>query len=69
MALSAFDDRSRQPQEADLHATLKGSFVFWNELHKLIESRFGPVVFEWGFTSKTTGWDSASSRRSEPFST
>ena len=56
MALSAFDDRSRKPREADLAATLNGSFVSWNELKNLIGSRFEPVAFEWGFTSKTTGW-------------
>ena len=56
MALSAFDDRSRKPQEADLAATLNRSFASWNELKKLIGSRFEPVAFEWGFTSKTTGW-------------
>ena len=56
MALSAFDDRSRQPMEDDLAATLGSSFVFWNELKRLIASRFTPITMEWGFTSKSTGW-------------
>lgn len=56
MALSVFDDKSRQPTEADLARALKGSFVFWNDLKKRIASIFTPLTFEWGFTSKSTGW-------------
>jgi hypothetical protein len=56
VALSVFDDKSRQPTEADLVRALKGSFVLWNDIKKRIASRFTPVTFEWGFTSKTTGW-------------
>jgi hypothetical protein len=56
VALSVFDDKSRQPTEADLARALKGSFVFWNDLKKRIASRFTPLTVEWGFTSKTTGW-------------
>jgi hypothetical protein len=56
VALSVFDDNARQPIDADLARVLKGSFVFWNDLKKRIESRFTPLTVEWGFTSKTTGW-------------
>lgn len=53
MALSAFDDKLRQPRNADLALVMKDSFDLWNELKKLIASRFNPLCFEWGFTSKT----------------
>jgi len=56
VALSIFDDKAQQPTEADLARVLKGSFVFWNELKERIASRFTPLTFEWGFTSKSTGW-------------
>ena len=56
MALSAFDDKSRPPQDDDLAAKLGSTFVFWNELKKLIASRFAPLSIEWGFTSQKTGW-------------
>lgn len=56
MALSVFDDKSRQPTEADLARVLKGSFIFWNELKKRIASKFAPLTYEWGFSSKSTGW-------------
>ena len=56
MALSVFDDKARRPTEEDLARALKGSFVFWNDLKERIASRFTPLTFEWGFTSKSTGW-------------
>jgi hypothetical protein len=56
MTLSAFNDKSRLPQNDDLAATLGGTFVFWNELKRLIASKFAPLSIEWGFTSKKTGW-------------
>ena len=56
MALSVFDDKALQPTEEDLARALKGSFVFWNDLKERIASRFTPLTFEWGFTSKSTGW-------------
>ena len=56
MALSAFDDKSRQPRDRDLAATLGSAFVFWSELKSLMASRFAPLSIEWGFASKKTGW-------------
>jgi hypothetical protein len=56
MALSAFDDKARQPTEADLAPVLKGSFVFWNALKARIAARFTPLSFEWGFAGKAYGW-------------
>ena len=56
MALSALGDKLKLPQDGDLAATLGSAFVFWNELKRLIASRFAPLSAEWGFTSKKTGW-------------
>ena len=56
MALSAFDDRSRPPQPEELAAVLGGAVAAWNELQRRIAARYDPLVREWGFTSKTTGW-------------
>lgn len=56
MALSAFDDKSNPPGDYDLAATLGSAFVFWNELKRLMASRFSPLSEEWGFASKKTGW-------------
>jgi hypothetical protein len=51
-----FLDKSQHPTDADLKRVLKASFVFWNDLKGSIASRFTPLTFEWGFTSKSTGW-------------
>ena len=56
MALSVFDDKARQPTEAEIARALKGSFVFWNELKERIASTFTPLTFEWGFAGKAYGW-------------
>ena len=56
MALSAFGDKSNPPGASDLAATLGSAFVFWNELKRLMASRFCPLSEEWGFSSKKTGW-------------
>ena len=56
MALSVFDNKARRPTNADLARALKGSFVLWNELKERIASKFVPLDFEWGFSSKSTGW-------------
>ena len=56
MALSAFDDKARQPDDADLARTLKRSFALWNELKTLIAARFTPLSCEWGYAGKAYGW-------------
>ncbi len=56
MALSAFDDKTRPPQEAELAATLGRTFVLWNDLQSRLAARFGSLSPEWGFASKATGW-------------
>lgn len=56
MALSAFDDKSKQPQEADLKLTLGSAYPFWNELKNIIVAKYAPLSPEWGFASKSTGW-------------
>ena len=56
MALSAFDDKSSPPREDDLAATLGSTYALWNQLKKLIASRFASSTMEWASSSKKTGW-------------
>ncbi|MFZ0062686.1 MAG: DUF3788 family protein [Pyrinomonadaceae bacterium] len=56
MALSVFDDKLTSPTEASLKLALGNSFAIWNELKKALSANYPPVSFEWGFTSKSTGW-------------
>lgn len=55
MAISAFDDKSKQPTEDDLEVTLGSTYAHWNELKKEIASAYSASP-EWGYTSKKTGW-------------
>lgn len=52
MALSAFDDKSKQPQEADLKITLCIAYPHWNELKNIIAAKYAASP-EWAFS---TGW-------------
>lgn len=56
MSLSAFDDRSRQPEDEDLALKLGDAAIYWNELKRSVSQKFAPITFEWGYTSKSTGW-------------
>lgn len=56
MALSAFDDKTRPPQEEELAAVLGKKFSLWTDLQGRIAARFAPLSIEWGYASKSTGW-------------
>ena len=56
MALSAFDDKTKPPQDDDLVATLGKTSKLWNVLTETIAAKFAPVVMEWGFSGKAYGW-------------
>ncbi len=56
MALSAFDDKTHQPNEDDLRSTLGAAYTAWCELIGLVSSRIPDVAPLWGFTGKSTGW-------------
>jgi uncharacterized protein DUF3788 len=56
LALSAFDDKAKQPQDEDLARVLGKTFKLWTQLRATVESKIAPVSASWGFTSKTTGW-------------
>jgi hypothetical protein len=54
--LSAFDDRSRPPQDTQLASVLGSTYALWNEIREHVASTFAPTWEEWGFTSKSLGW-------------
>jgi hypothetical protein len=56
MTLSAFSDKSKMPSDDDLESTLGKTYVFWNELKRILASKFAPLSTEWGFSSNKTGW-------------
>jgi hypothetical protein len=56
MALSAFDDRAKPPQEAELRATLGNTWSLWEDLRRRVAASFPPPADEWGFATKSAGW-------------
>jgi hypothetical protein len=56
LALSAFDDKSQEPQAAELQKTLGRSGARWDELVAHIEAEFAPLTISWGFAGAKWGW-------------
>jgi len=56
MALSAFDDKSTEPQARAVAAVLGDTADLWSELIANIASRFEPLARDWGFSGKKWGW-------------
>jgi hypothetical protein len=56
MALSAFDDKTKPPQDDNLAVTLGKTFPLWNRLKETISTKYSPVTTEWGFSGKAYGW-------------
>ena len=56
MALSAFDDKSQEPQAADLPGILGRSSALWGNLVAHISAEFPPLDATWGFAGSKWGW-------------
>lgn len=56
MALSAFDDKTKEPSAADLARTLGRTAALWEEVQARVASRLGALTTSWGFATKSTGW-------------
>ena len=63
MALSAFDDRERPPDDDELHAVLGRASGIWNELVEHLVEVYSPVTREWTFSGKKWGWALAMKRK------
>ena len=56
MALSAFDDKSKEPQAADLQSTLGRSSIHWDSLIAHIGTEYAPLDKAWIFAGAKWGW-------------
>jgi hypothetical protein len=56
MALSAFDDKSQEPQASELERTLGRSSVHWEGLIAHLRDGFAPLDVTWGFAGAKWGW-------------
>ncbi len=56
MALSAFDDKSRPPEPAELKAVLGKSALLWDQLISHIATKYAPVTELWNYSGAKYGW-------------
>ena len=56
MALSAFDDKSKEPLRGELAEVLGLATHLWDQLISNVRSRFDPLTEDWGFSGKKWGW-------------
>lgn len=56
MALSAFDDKSKEPQAGDLKIMLGRTCSHWDSLVAYIAAEFAPLDKTWGFSGAKWGW-------------
>ena len=56
MSLSAFEDKSQQPESAELKKVLGKSAALWNDLVAHIETTHAPILAVWNFAGPAFGW-------------
>ncbi len=56
MALSAFDDKTIEPQAADLQSMLGRSSALWDRLVADMDVEYSPVEKTWNHSGATSGW-------------
>ena len=56
MALSAFDDRSREPQAEELGEVLGRAGARWRELVEHLAAEYEPLDADWTFAGANWGW-------------
>jgi hypothetical protein len=66
MAFSAFDDKAREPTDADVAEVLADASRLWNDLKRQIESRFDPLAEDWTFSGKKWGGSLRLKHRKRP---
>jgi hypothetical protein len=56
VALSAFDDKAKMPNEKTLSEMLGRASSLWDDLKAHISSEYKPVTKHWNFSGKNYGW-------------
>lgn len=56
MALSAFDDKTREPGSDEVEAVLGSAAELWKELISELGTQFDPLALDWVFSGKKWGW-------------
>ena len=56
MAENIFLNKNEKPTEVILKHELGSTFDLWNEIKSKTESEYGPLLEDWKFYSKSSGW-------------
>jgi hypothetical protein len=56
MALSAFDEKARKPDETSLSEMLGRAGALWDALKAHCASEYGPLIEKWNYPGKNYGW-------------
>lgn len=56
MALSAFDDKSSEPNPDELAAMLGRTYVHWEALRARLAGDYQPLTETWNYSGKKYGW-------------
>lgn len=56
MAMSAFDDKTREPTDVEVKATLGRCYIHWTALREALAEAYPPLEATWGFTGAKYGW-------------
>jgi len=56
MALSAFDDKSKEPGASDLQRTLGRTSPHWDSLRAHVAAEYAPLDETWNFAGANWGW-------------
>ncbi len=56
MALSAFEDKTRHPEPAELRKVLGKSAALWERLISQISEKHAPITEQWSFSGAKWGW-------------
>jgi hypothetical protein len=56
VALSAFDDKEKQPETEELAAVLGRSGKAWERLVAHLAEAYSPLTEKWGFSGEKWGW-------------
>jgi hypothetical protein len=56
MALSVFEDKSKEPTDGDLAGALGETHALWKELGDFVLQQYPEAAEEWNHSGKNSGW-------------
>lgn len=57
MDLSVFTEKTKIPDDSDLHKSLKGTYALWNKIRAYVTGKYPGASEEWYHSGKKYGWN------------